>query len=110
DSEAVELLDQGLRNFEKGDKDSLRLQADFPGAGAGGGLASGAKVFLNASIRKGMNYIMEVTGLEEKIMRADLIITGEGKIDTQTLSGKVVGTVSATAQRFNKKVIAVCGV
>jgi len=109
-AEAVELLDLGLRNFEQVVRDSLQLAADFPGAGAGGGLASGAKVFLNATIRSGMDYIMQVTNLVERIKHADLIITGEGKIDTQTLSGKVVGTIATTARRFNKKVIAVCGI
>jgi glycerate kinase len=108
--EVVDELDLGLRNFEAVVMNSLQLAADFPGAGAGGGLASGAKVFLNASIRRGMDYIMDVTHLEEKIRRSDLVITGEGKIDTQTLSGKVVGTVSAVAQRAGKTVVAVCGV
>ena len=106
----IELLDAGLRNFEVTVRQSLQLNADFPGAGAGGGLASGAKIFLDASIRKAMDYIAEVTGLDEKIRNAELVITGEGKIDTQTLSGKVVGTVARMAMQHNKKVIAVCGV
>jgi glycerate kinase len=110
DQLAVKTLDNGLRNFEKVVRKSLNKEADFPGAGAGGGLASGAHVFLNAKIRRGMDYVMEVTALKEKIMKADLIITGEGKIDTQTLAGKVVGTVSTTARSFNKQVLAVCGV
>lgn len=108
--EDVEALDLGLRNFETVVRRSLGLEADFAGAGAGGGLASGAKVFLGASVRRAMDYISELTGLEEKIKSADLIITGEGKIDTQTLSGKVVGTVAQLAARHNKRVIAVCGV
>jgi glycerate kinase len=106
----IEVLDEGLRNFETAVKQSLRLSADFAGAGAGGGLASGAKVFLGATIRKAMDYVAKVTGLDEKIRNADLVITGEGKIDRQTLSGKVVGTVAGMAMRHNKKVIAVCGI
>jgi glycerate kinase len=110
DPKAVELLDDGLKNFERVVRTSLHKEADFRGAGAGGGLASGAKVFLNASIRRGMDYVMEVTALEQKIKTADLVITGEGKIDTQTLAGKVVGTVAAAARKFDRKVIAACGV
>jgi glycerate kinase len=106
----VEWLDRGLRNFEKVVKQSLGVDADFAGAGAGGGLGSAALVFLSASIRRGMDIISEVTRLDEKISWADLILTGEGKIDTQTLSGKVVGTVAAKAARSGKKVVAICGV
>lgn len=110
DADALKLLDDGLVNFENVVRSSLGREANFPGAGAGGGLAAGTRVFLNASIRRGMNYIAEVTGLEQKIKKADLIITGEGKIDTQTLAGKVVGTVSSIAAKHRKKVVAVCGV
>jgi glycerate kinase len=110
DPQTVKLLDAGLRNFERIVKRSLQRDADFKGAGAGGGLASGAKVFLNAAMMRGMDYVMEVTSLEQKIKTADLVITGEGKIDTQSLAGKVVGTVAAAARKSHVKVIAACGV
>lgn len=106
----VELLDRGLINYQRVVKSSLGLEADFPGAGAGGGIASGARVFLNANIRAGMDFVMEVTQLENKIREADIIITGEGKIDAQTLHGKVVATVARVSQQMKKKVIAICGV
>jgi glycerate kinase len=110
DEEALKILDEGLINFERVVRESLHKEANFPGAGAGGGMAAGAKVFLDAVIRSGMDYVAEVTHLEQRIRSVDLVITGEGKIDTQTLAGKVVGTVASLARKFGKKVIAICGV
>jgi glycerate 2-kinase len=107
--EAVKLLDDGLRNFETVIQKTFKISADFPGAGAGGGLPCGAKVFLNITIHRGMDYIMKATDLESKIQQADLIITGEGKIDQQTLSGKVVMEIGKLGMKYNKQVVAVSG-
>jgi glycerate kinase len=108
-NQAVELLDAGLRNFRRLVHKHLDTSVDFPGAGAAGGLGAGAKVFLNATMEKGVNYIMQCTGITEKIQDADLVITGEGKIDEQTFSGKVVSEVLKLATRGAKPVIAICG-
>jgi glycerate kinase len=105
----VQQLDIGLRNFEKVIQQELGMEPNFAGAGAGGGIASGVKVFLNGKIRKGIDYVIEATQLKTKIENADLIITGEGKIDGQTLSGKVVQAVAGLGKQFNKKVVAICG-
>ncbi|HET9487930.1 MAG TPA: glycerate kinase [Chryseosolibacter sp.] len=107
--QAVELLDAGLRNFRRVVHKYLKTSVDFPGAGAAGGLGAGAKVFLNASIEKGINYIIQSTLLTEKIREADLVITGEGKIDRQTFSGKVVSEVMTLAGKMGKPVVAICG-
>jgi len=107
--EAVKLLDNGLRNFESVIQKTFRISADFPGAGAGGGLPGGAKAFLDITIHRGMDYIIKATGLEEKIKQADLIITGEGKIDQQTLAGKVVMEIGKLGLKHHKKVIAISG-
>ena len=109
DEKAVALLDAGLRNFRRVVHNSLKISLDFPGAGAAGGLGAGAKVFLNASMQKGIIHFIESTGLEEKVKQADLIITGEGKIDHQTFSGKVVSEIIALAQKAGKPVVAICG-
>jgi len=109
DEKAVKILDEGLRIFEEVMAKAFGKPANFPGAGAGGGIASGAHIFLNAQMQKGIDYIINATELEEKIKQTDWVITGEGKIDTQTLSGKVVGAVSKLAHRHKKKVIAICG-
>ena len=109
DDNAIKLLDEGLRNFETVIQKTFKISADFPGAGAGGGLPGGAKAFLNISIHRGMEYIIKATGLEEKIQKADLIITGEGKIDQQTLAGKVVMEIGRLGLKHHKKVVAIAG-
>lgn len=106
---AVKLLDDGLRNFETVIQKTFKISANFPGAGAGGGLPGGAKAFLNISILRGMDYIMKATDLEVKIQQADLIITGEGKIDQQTLAGKVVMEIGKLGLKHNKRVVAIAG-
>lgn len=108
--QALELLDAGLRNFRRMAHNQLKKNSvDFPGAGAAGGLGAGAKVFLGAKVARGVTYIMETAHLEEKIQQADLVITGEGKIDSQTFCGKVVSEVAAMAIKAGKPVVAVCG-
>lgn len=106
---ALDILDAGLRNLSRMAKKHLAAAADFPGAGAAGGLGAGAKVFLNATIEKGIDFIIGTTRLEEKIRNADVVITGEGKIDEQTFSGKVVSEVTRLSLKAGKPVIAICG-
>lgn len=84
--------------------------SQIPGAGAAGGLGAGALLFLNASMQSGINAIMHIAQLKEKLATADLIITGEGKIDKQTLSGKLIKGVCNLAKENNIPVYAVCGV
>lgn len=105
----LELLDAGLKNFKRVVHKYLKTSVDFPGAGAAGGLGAGAKVFLHASMEKGIRHMIHTTHLEEKINSADLVITGEGKIDRQTFSGKVVSEVTRIAKEAGKPVVAVCG-
>lgn len=105
----VQLLDGGLQNFRRVVHKSLKRSVDFPGAGAAGGLGAGAKAFLNAAMEKGVNYFIKSTQLEEHVRQADLIITGEGKIDSQTFSGKVVSEVIRIARKEGKTVVAICG-
>jgi glycerate kinase len=105
----VEFLDAGLRNFRRVVHKNLKQSVDFPGAGAAGGLGAGARVFLNAQMVKGVRFIIDSTGLEQSISDADIVITGEGKIDQQTFSGKVISEVLRIAGMHNKPVIAICG-
>jgi len=109
DDHAIQLLDSGLRNFASVVEGQMKLNLDFPGAGAAGGLGAGAKVFLKAAFYRGVEYLLNVMRLEDEIKLVDLVITGEGKMDTQTLSGKVVMGVTQLANKHHKPVIALAG-
>lgn len=62
----------------------------IPGSGAAGGLAAGCHIFLNAEVTRGIDLILKLSSFDKALEDADLVITGEGKFDDQTLSGKVV--------------------
>jgi glycerate kinase len=79
------------------------------GAGAAGGLGYGLSTFLNAELKPGFQFVAEVLDLENKISEADFIITGEGKVDFQTLDGKLVNGVAALAKKHAKPLIIVAG-
>ncbi|QLH31833.1 MAG: glycerate kinase [Cyclobacteriaceae bacterium] len=101
-------LDSGLQNFARVVETQLKVSTHFAGAGAAG-VGRWCKRFLNASLKRGIEYVMEVLAVDAAILQADLIVTGEGKLDSQTLSGKVIAGIAAMAKRFNKPVIAVVG-
>ena len=106
----VTFLDQGLLNLGNIiQKDIGRSVTNVPGAGAGGGIGGGAIAFFNAELISGIELVMEMTRFEEEVMQSDLIITGEGKMDSQTLQGKVVAGVAAIASKHNKRLMAVAG-
>jgi glycerate kinase len=84
--------------------------ADAPGAGAAGGLGYGLMTFCRATMRPGFDIVAEITRLESAVRDADLVITGEGCIDAQTLSGKGPAGVADMARRLGKSVIAVGGI
>lgn len=83
--------------------------AAYPGTGAAGGLGYAFLTFLEGELEPGIDIILEATGLEQKIKGADVVVTGEGRMDSQTIMGKVPVGVAAIAKRYNKKVIAFCG-
>ena len=83
--------------------------SNIEGGGAAGGLGAGCVAFLNASLIGGIELVMQLSSLEDHIDSCDLIITGEGKIDDQSLQGKVISGVAAVAKKYDKKVIAICG-
>jgi glycerate 2-kinase len=80
-----------------------------PGAGAAGGLGFGLMSFCGAKIRPGFNVVAEAVGLETKIKDADIVITGEGSLDRQTLEGKTPAGVAGLAQKLGKRVFAIVG-
>jgi glycerate kinase len=109
DSQMVALLDQGLAHYQEVVEQALAVKVNFPGAGAGGGLPATVKALTEVLIRPGMEFIIEFTSLEKMVADADVVVTGEGKIDDQTLSGKVVKGVASLASRHKKPVIAIAG-
>ena len=82
---------------------------DTPGAGAAGGLGFGLMSFCGATIRSGFDVVAEAVGLESKMKGVDVIITGEGSLDRQTLEGKTPTGVARLARKFGKKVFAIAG-
>jgi glycerate kinase len=83
--------------------------ARSPGAGAAGGVGYGALVGLGATFRPGIEVLLDVLGFAGALERADLVITGEGSLDAQTLHGKAPAGVAAAARRAGRPVVAVCG-
>ncbi|MBC9250274.1 glycerate kinase [Pseudomonas alcaligenes] len=103
-------LDAALSHFA--DCCALQLGRDerhFPGSGAAGGLGFAARTFLAASFRPGIELVAELNGLEQAIIGADLVITGEGRLDAQTLHGKTPLGVARIARRHAVPVIALAG-
>ncbi len=82
---------------------------DEPGAGAAGGLGFGLMSFCGAKVRPGFDVVAEAVGLESKIKDADIVITGEGSLDRQTLEGKTPAGVARLARKLGKPVFAIVG-
>ncbi len=110
DAREVEILEKNMVHYAQ--VLSEKYQRDFaniPGAGAAGGLGAGLLAFANAQICAGFEVVKNTLHLEDEIEKADLVITGEGKIDAQTRFGKTPGGVARLAQKYHKPVIAVAG-
>lgn len=83
--------------------------ANLPGGGAAGGLAAGLAAFLGARIESGFDLVAEATGLPGRLARADLVVTGEGHLDSQSLQGKVTGRIIELARALGKPVVVFAG-
>ncbi len=106
----VNLLDKGLQHFSEVVGSTFGKEIhNSKGAGAAGGMGFGAMVFLNGTLSSGINLVMEMAGFDDAINDADWIITGEGQLDAQTLSGKTISGVLQAAQKRNIPVAAFCG-
>lgn len=110
DGKMVRLLDQSLLKFAMVIKQDLGMDIkDIPGAGAAGGLGGGLLAFLKAKLKRGVDIVIEITDLENKLKDADLVFTGEGMIDYQTAYGKTPYGVANIAKKYNIPVIAIAG-
>lgn len=110
DPAMVEFLDQGLRHLDRIVQHDLNLNlADFPGTGAAGGCGFGLKAFLGAEMKMGIETLLNEVRFDELLKDCDYVFTGEGKIDGQSLRGKVVSGVARRAQKAGVPVIAIVG-
>ena len=106
----IKELDKGLKNLE-----SILIDHNFPkignipGSGAAGGVGGGLVAFMDSKLISGIETFIEISQIERKIKNCDLIITGEGKLDSQTRYGKVISGICSLAKKYKKPIIAVCG-
>lgn len=109
-TDEIKMLDQGLQNFAHIIEHTFRINPqEIVGAGAAGGMGIAAKVFLEGELISGIELIKTLANFDENIQNSDWIITGEGKLDEQTLSGKTIAGIRASAQGENIKIAAFCG-
>lgn len=110
DEHMVKVLDCNLKHYADVVYKQIGKNIDnIKGAGAAGGLGAALLGFCNAELRKGIDIVIEYSGLEEKIENADYVFTGEGSIDFQTKFGKTLAGVAKSAKKFNVPVIALAG-
>jgi glycerate kinase len=110
DEVAIKHLDAGLRHldgiFEKSGYGSIQ---SLPGSGAAGGVGGGMAALLGAKLISGIGLFIDLFDLEEKVKQADVVITGEGRLDSQSFQGKVVGGMLKLCKKHEKPLIIVCG-
>lgn len=110
DPEMVEFLDQGLIHYSEKLQDCCGQDVStLPGGGAAGGFGAGVVALLGGTLKMGIDIVLDTVDFDNLIADADLIFTGEGKIDGQSIRGKVVVGVAKRAKRQSKPVIAMVG-
>lgn len=109
-AEMVEWMDGWLENYAEITKTvSGNANKEYPGAGAAGGLGFAFLAYTNATLKSGIDIVLEEINLESDIKDADIVVTGEGRLDGQTVMGKAPIGVAKLAKKYDKKVIAFCG-
>lgn len=108
--EAISILEEGMHHFAEISNSTIGKDfSSLPGTGAAGGLGFCLRAYLQAELLPGMEATINLTRLEEKVSNFDLIITGEGRIDTQSIAGKVPWGILDLGQQAKKPVICLCG-
>lgn len=103
-------MDSWLKNYANITKTLFPdTDAEYPGAGAAGGMGFAFLSYLSGELKSGVNIILEEIGFEKHLQNADIVITGEGRLDSQTAMGKAPVGVAQIAKKHNKKVIAFAG-
>ena len=110
DADMVRLLDRNLISFSDIINDELSLDiANLPGAGAAGGAGAGAVAFLGAKLQSGITTVLDLCGFDKLIEDADMVITGEGRIDGQTTGGKAISGIAQCAKKKSVPVAVIAG-
>ena len=108
--EMVRTLDNALAHYAKIIARDLDIDVlNLAGGGAAGGMGAALYAFCGAQLRQGIEIVTDALHLDEQVADADLVITGEGRIDSQTIHGKVPVGVARVAKRYNKPVIGIAG-
>jgi glycerate kinase len=105
----TEVLENALKNYAKVIKNSFGLNVNKPRCGAAGAIAAGLYALTGAELLGGSQFVLNKLKAEEKIKKADLVITGEGKLDRQTFYGKAPALICKLAKKHKKPVVFVCG-
>jgi glycerate kinase len=109
-TEMIKALDAGMHRYAAAIKSTMAVDVETqPGAGAAGGMGAALMAFMQAELRPGIQIVLEAVELEAKLDGADLVITGEGRIDGQTIHGKTPVGVSRMAQKRGIPTIALAG-
>lgn len=110
DAEKVKSLDAGLRHFGDVIRSQLGIDVSaMPSAGAAGGMGAGCVALLGGTIQSGIDAVLDVTGFDRQLEGADLVITGEGRIDSQSADGKVISGVARRTRAKGIPLIAIAG-
>ena len=109
DASCVERLEHGMENYARVLERTFGEGFDVPGAGAAGGMGAGCLAFLGAHAEPGVERVLSLVGFDRLLQDADLVVTGEGRLDAQTARGKVVAGVAAACARAGVPCVAVVG-
>ncbi|MDO5142029.1 MAG: glycerate kinase [Eubacteriales bacterium] len=110
DEAMVEQLDQGLRQLSQVVERDLGISiAQRPGAGAAGGMGGGCMAFFDATLKSGIECVLDTVGFDALLEDADLVITGEGRIDSQSVHGKAISGIARRTKRQNIPLLAIVG-
>ncbi|MBN1153594.1 glycerate kinase [candidate division KSB1 bacterium] len=108
--EVVKILESSMMTFaDILERDTGKNVRNYPGSGAAGGLGAGLMAFLGATLRPGIDLVLKAAQFENQIIGADYVLTGEGKLDEQTVYGKTIAGVTAVAKKHGIPVIAIVG-